>query len=73
MTIDLIILKIKFVVINYEFKLKFKMERVIMILLKKKSNHMDVYLTKNHYFENYFRRSSLWILFYFYFKSIIFA
>ena len=37
MTIDLIILKIKFVVINYEFKLKFKMERVIMILLKKKN------------------------------------
>ena len=60
MIIDLIILKIKFVIINYEFNLKFKMEPVIMILLKKKkSNHMDVYLTKNHYFENYFRRSSL--------------
>ena len=34
MIIDLIILRIKFVVINYEFKLKFKMELVIMILLK---------------------------------------
>lgn len=37
MTIDLIILKIKFVVINYEFKLKFKIEPVNMILLKKKN------------------------------------
>ena len=61
MTIDLIILKIKFVVINYEFKLKFKIELVNMILLKKKNQFawMHVYLTKNHYFENYFRRSSL--------------